>query len=136
VVAGADIQIEDFFASYRDAFNNGDPAAVARHFAAPCLLLERETTVWATSEEALQAMIRLLAFYRESGAERAQFVVEGVLPQGDNAAVANVAWTIERSERRESWKFHTGYNLRRSDGKWLIVCCTAYEELEVRQRTR
>jgi ketosteroid isomerase-like protein len=136
VVEGADIQVEEFFASYRDAFNSGDPAAVARHIVAPCLLVERETTVWSTDEEILQAMTRLVTFYRESGAGRAHFVVEGVLPQGENGVVANVAWTIERSDDRASWNFRTGYNLRRSDGKWRIVCCTAYEETEARQRTR
>lgn len=134
MVAGADIQIEEFFASYRDAFDSGDPAAVARHIAAPCLLVERETTVWSTPEEILQAMTRLLAFYRESGAERAHFVVERLLPQGESNVVANVAWTIDRSDGRESWNFRTGYNLRCSDGEWRIVCCTAYEEREARQR--
>jgi ketosteroid isomerase-like protein len=136
MVEGADIQIEEFLASYRDAFDSGDPAAVARHIAAPCLLVERETTVWSTDEEILQAMTRLLAFYRESGAGRAHFVVERLLPQGKSDVVANVAWTIDRSDGRDSWNFRTGYNLRRSDEKWRIVCCTAYEEREVRQRTR
>ena len=42
--------------------------------------------------------------------------------------VANVAWTIDRSGGRESWNFHTGYNLRCSDGTWRIVCFTAYAE--------
>ena len=55
-----------YFASYRDAFNSDDPAAVARHIAAPCLLIEREMTVWATADEVLEAMTRLLTFYRES----------------------------------------------------------------------
>ncbi|MBK1992654.1 nuclear transport factor 2 family protein, partial [Campylobacter sp. 2018MI35] len=127
VVEGAGFRIEEFFASYRDAFNAGDPAAIARHIAAPCLLVERETTVWSTAEEVLQAMTRLLDFYRESGAERAHFVVEGVLPQGGTDLVANVAWTIDRSAGHESWRFRTGYNLRLDDGAWRIVCCTAYE---------
>ena len=60
--------MERFFASYRDAFNSGDPAAVAQHIAAPCLLIEREMTVWSTADEVLEAMTRLLTFYRESGA--------------------------------------------------------------------
>ena len=67
--------------------------------------------------------------------ERAHFVVERLLPQGERDVVANVAWTIERSDGRASWNFRTGYNLRLDDGTWRIVCCTAYEEAEVRQRT-
>ena len=125
--------MERFFASYRDAFNSGDPAAVAQHIAAPCLLIEREMTVWSTADEVLEAMTRLLTFYRESGAERAHFVMERLLPQGDTDVVANVAWTIDRSDGGASWYFRTGYHLRRSD-QWRIACCTAYEEAGVRQR--
>ena len=136
MVAGAHIQIEDFFISYRDAFNSGDSAAVARHIAAPCLIIERgDTTVWATDEEVLQAITRLVTVYRESGAEQAQFVMEQLLPQGETDAVANVAWTIGGTEGRPIWKFRTGYNLRFNKGAWRIVCCTSYEEAEVRQRT-
>jgi ketosteroid isomerase-like protein len=135
-VGGADIQIGDFFASYRDAFNSGDPAAVARHIAVPCLLVERQTTVWSTEDEVLQAMTRLVTFYRESGAQNAHFVIEQSLPQGETDAVANIAWTIDRADGVASWKFRTGYNLRFNDGRWRIVCCTSYEEAEVRQRTR
>jgi hypothetical protein len=125
--------VEWFFASYRDAFNSRDPAAVARHIGAPCLLIERETTVWSTADQVLEAMTRLLTFYRESGAERARFVLEQLLPQGETDAVANVAWTIDRSVGGGSWNFRTGYHLRRSD-QWRIACCTAYEEAGVRQR--
>ena len=35
----------------------------------------------------------------------------------------------------DAWNFRTGYNLRReAGGAWRIVCCTAYEEVGVRQR--
>jgi len=61
--------------------------------------------------------------------------MERLLPQGDTDVVANVAWTIDRSDGYGSWNFRTGYNLRRGD-QWRIVCCTAYEEAGVRQRTR
>jgi ketosteroid isomerase-like protein len=135
-VGGADIQVEEFFASYRDAFNSGDLAAVARHFSVPCLLVEGQTTLWSTADEVLQAMTRLHTFYRDSGFGQAHFVIEGLLPQGKTDVVANVAWTIDRSGGAASWKFRTGYNLRFCDGMWRIVCCTAYEETEVRQRTR
>jgi ketosteroid isomerase-like protein len=128
-------EVERFFASYRDAFNDDDPAAVAGHIAAPCLLVERETTVWSTADQVLAAITRLLTFYRESGADQAHFVMERLLPQGETDVVANVAWTIDRAGAGASWNFRTGYNLRRSDGAWRIVCCTAYEEGRVRQRT-
>jgi ketosteroid isomerase-like protein len=144
MVAGANIQIEEglreeverFFAGYRDAYNAADPAAVARHFAVPSLLVQRETTLWSADEAVLQAMTELVAFYAKSGFHRAHFTVEQVVPQGEDHAVAGIAWAIERSEGRPAWNFHTGYNLRRDvGGAWRIVCCTAYEEVGVRQRT-
>ena len=53
-------EIERFFRSYRDAYNSGDPAAIARHIAVPCLMLERAATVWSTEAEVLAAMERLI----------------------------------------------------------------------------
>jgi ketosteroid isomerase-like protein len=136
VVAGQDVlippaallseEVGRFFATYRDAFNNGDPAAVAEHIAAPCLLVEREMAVWSTADQVVEAMTRLLTVYRESGSARAHFLVEGLLPQGETDVVANVAWTIDRADGRESWNFRTGYNLRRIGGTWRIVCFTAF----------
>ncbi len=141
MVAGADIQIgetlreqvEQFFASYRDAYNSGDPTAVARHIAVPSLLMQQETTLWATDDQLQQAMRELMAFYSRNGFASAHFTVERLLPQGERHAAADVVWTIERSEGRPSWRFRTGYSLRRNDGIWRIVCCTAYEEAGVRQ---
>jgi ketosteroid isomerase-like protein len=126
-------EVEQFFASYRDAYNSGDAAAVARHIAVPSLLVQQETTLWATDEQLHQAMSELVAFYARSGFASAHFTVERLLPQGESHAAADVAWTIERSEGRPIWRFRTGYNLRRNEGVWRIVCCTAYEEVGVRQ---
>ena len=144
MVAGANIQVDErlreeverFFAGYRDAYNDADPAAVARHIAVPSLLVQRETTLWSTDEALLKAMTELVAFYAKSGFRRAHFTIDQLLPQGEDHAVADIAWTIERSEGRAAWNFRTGYNLRREGGgAWRIVCCTAYEEIRVRQRT-
>ena len=126
--------VERFFASYRDAFNSGDPAALAGHVAVPCLLVEWGITVWSSADEALQAMTRLLTFYRESGAAEAHFVIEGLLPQGELGVVANVAWKIGRSDGREGWTFRTSYNLRR-DKAWRIVCFTTYGDDKARPST-
>ena len=86
-------------------------------------------------EALLQAMTELVAFYAKSGFRRAHFTVDRLLAQGEDHAVADIAWTIERSEGRAAWNFRTGYNLRcEADRAWRIVCCTAYEEIGVRQR--
>jgi uncharacterized NTF2-like protein DUF6841 len=125
-------EIERFFRSYRDAYNSGDPAAIARHIAVPSLMLERTATVWSTEAEVLTSMEHLVALYRRSGFKSAAFVVDWLKKQGPDNAAADIVWTIERHDQ-PSWRFHTGYNLRRIGGTWRIVFCTAYQEPAARQ---
>ena len=125
-------EIEHFFRSYRDAYNSGDAAAIARHFAVPSLMLERTATVWSTEAEVLTSMAQLVALYRHSGFKSADFVVDWLKKQGPDDATADIVWTIERHDQ-PSWRFRTGYNFRRIGGAWRLVFCTAYQELAVRQ---
>jgi len=69
-------EIERFFRSYRDAYNSGDPAAIARHIAVPSLMVERTAIVWSTQAEVLASMEGLVALYRRSGFKSAGFVVD------------------------------------------------------------
>jgi ketosteroid isomerase-like protein len=134
VVAGTDIQIEleRFFQSYAAAYNALDAASVARHIAAPSLLVEQATTMWSTAADVLGAMERLVAFYSSKGFKSASFAIDRLVQQGADDAVVDVIWTIERTGAAP-WHFRTGYNVHRSDGTWRIVVCTAYEEPAVRQ---
>lgn len=125
-------EIEGFFRSYCDAYNNGDPAAIARHIAVPCLMLERAAAVWSTEAEVLAAMEHLVALYRRSGFKSADFAVHELMEQGPEDVATDIVWTIERHEQ-PFWRFHTGYNLRRFGGTWRIVVCTAYQEPAARQ---
>ena len=125
-------EIEIFFQGYAAAYNEGDAVAVARHIAAPSLLIERTATVWSTDADVLAAMERLLAFYRANGFKRASCVLKHVVGQGTDHAVADVLWTIERMAGAAPWSFHTGYDLHRANGRWRIVACTAYEEMAAR----
>jgi hypothetical protein len=125
-------EIESFFRSYRDAYNSGDPAAIARHIAVPSLMLERTAIVWSTEAEVLTSMEQLVALYRRSGFKSADFVVDWLKKQGPDDAATDIVWTIERHDQ-PSWRFHTGYNLRRIGGIWRIVFCIAYQELAARQ---
>ena len=127
-------EIERLFGGYRDAFDHGDAAAVARHVTAPAMLLGAETTLWATDADVSAAMERLVAFYRDSGFDSASFVLDRLLEQGGDHAIADVIWTIDRTQGRPPWRFRTGYNLRRRHGVWRIVVCTACEEPAARLR--
>jgi hypothetical protein len=126
-------EIERFFQSSAAAYNAVDPAAVALHIAAPCLLIEKTATVWSTEVDVLGAMNRLLDSYRAGGFVSAHFALEQVAEQGSDDAVVEVAWTLERQDAAP-WRFRTGYNLHRADGIWRIVVCTAFQETAARQR--
>jgi hypothetical protein len=78
-------------------------------------------------------MRRLLNSYRAGGFVSAHFALEQVVEQGNDDAVAEVTWTLERRDA-PPWRFRTGYNLHRADGIWRIVVCTAWQESEARQR--
>jgi hypothetical protein len=65
-----------FFRRYRDAYNSGGPAAIARHIAMPSLMLERTAIVWSTQAEVLASMEGLVALYRRSGFKSAGFAVD------------------------------------------------------------
>ena len=58
-------------------------------------------------------------------------MLERVVEQGANDAVAEVLWTIERQDA-PAWQFRTGYNLHRTPDGWKIAVCTAYEEASAR----
>jgi ketosteroid isomerase-like protein len=126
-------EIERFFRDYAAAYNAGDAAAIARHISAPSLLIERTPTLWSTEADVLAAMRRLLDSYRTGGFASAHFVLERVVEQGSDDAVAEITWTLERGDA-PPWRFRTGYNLHRTDGIWRIMVCTAYQESAARQR--
>ena len=66
------------------------------------MLLERETTIWSTADQVREAMERLVAFYRDSGFRKASFAIDQLVEHGRDDAIANIVWTIERSDGRAS----------------------------------
>ena len=89
-------EIERFFADYCGAFNRADVAAIARLIAVPSVLLEKEATIWSTAGQVVEAMGRLVAYYRDNGFKAAGFVLDRLLEQSRDDAVADIVWTIER----------------------------------------
>jgi hypothetical protein len=73
-------------------------------------------------------MVALCALYGENGYAAATFEPVAFIAQGENYAVADISWCIERSGQREPWRFNTTYNLMRTAGGWRVLLCTAYGE--------
>ena len=121
--------IRAFFERYREAFDRLDGDAVARLFAVPSgIASDSGYTHWPAFEPIRDNMVALCELYRANGYARAAFEPAAFFAQGENHAVVDIAWTIERSEEREPWRFNTTYNLMRTAAGWRVLLCTAYSE--------
>ena len=122
-------EIRAFFDHYREAFDRLDGEAVARLYAVPSgIASDSGYTHWPTFEPIRANMLSLCALYRENGYVSATFEPVAFLAQGENFAVADISWNIERSDQREPWCFNTTYNLMRTPDGWRVLLCTAYSE--------
>jgi Domain of unknown function (DUF4440) len=118
-----------FFERYRDAFNSLDGDAIARLYAVPSgIASDSGYTHWPTFESVRDNMVALCKLYRDNGYASAHFMPQAFLPQGNDFAVADLTWTIQRTEGLEPWRFNTSYNLMRTAHGWRILLCTAYSE--------
>ena len=122
-------EIRAFFEHYREAFNRLDGEAVAHLFAVPSgIASDGGYTHWSSFEPIRANMVALCALYRANGYASAAFEPVVFLAQGENYAVADIYWCIERSGEREPWRFNTTYNLMRTAAGWRVLLCTAYSE--------
>jgi len=121
--------IRAFFESYREAFNRLDGEAVARLYAVPSgIVSDRGYTHWSSFEPIAENMLALCKLYGENGFASAAFEPVAFITQGEDLAVADVSWTIERTNGQEPWHFNTTYNLMCTAEGWRVLLCTAYQE--------
>lgn len=122
-------EIRAFFEQYREAFDRLDGGAVARLYAVPSgIASDSGYTHWPSFEPIENNMIALCKQYGANGYKRATFEPVAFLAQGENHAVADITWTIERHGAEEPWRFNTSYHLMRTTMGWRILLCTAYSE--------
>ena len=121
--------VQRFFEDYRDAFNRLDGDAVARLYCVPSgIAHDKGYTHWPTFESVRANMVALCDLYRSHGFESAHFEPSSFQAQGEKFGVADLAWTVDRRDGQEAWRFRTSYNLMRTDEGWRVLLCTAYEE--------
>ena len=122
-------EIREFFERYRAAFDQLDGPAVARMFAVPSgIASDRGYTHWPTYEAVERNMTALCELYRANGYRSASFTPSNFLAQGNDFAVADIHWRIDRADGEQPWEFNTTYNLMRTVEGWRVLLCTAYEE--------
>lgn len=120
--------IRAFFDRYRDAFDRLDGEAVARLYAVPSgIASDTGYTHWPAFEPIRDNMVALCALYRGNGYAGARYTPGTYLPQGEDFALADIAWEIDWSDKPSS-RFNTTYNLMRTADGWRVLLCTAYSE--------
>ena len=123
------IEIRAFFESYRNAFNALDGEAVAKLYAVPSgIASDTGYEHWPAYEPIRDNMVALCKLYKDNGYVQATFEPETFLQQGEQYAMADLRWHIERSGGQLPWEFNTTYNLMRTAQGWRVLLCTAYSE--------
>lgn len=121
-------EIRAFFDQYRDAFNRLDGEAIAGLYAVPSgIASDAGYTHWPQREPIRDNMAALCGVYRGNGFVEARYTPGTFLAQGDDFAVADLAWEIDWSGQPPS-RFNTTYNLMRTPEGWRVLLCTAYSE--------
>jgi ketosteroid isomerase-like protein len=129
-------EIQRFFERYRDAFNALDGDAVAALYAVPSAIVDSAShTQWSDAGPIRDNMRALCELYRQHGYRKADFTERAFLEQGEDFAVADIHWHIERDDA-PAWEFRTTYNLQRQQGQWRVLLCTAYNEQRLSSHER
>ncbi len=122
-------EIRAFFEAYRNAFDALDGEAVARLYAVPSgIASDTGYEHWPAFEPIRENMVALCQLYKANGYLNARFEPERFIEQGEQYAIADVRWHIERSNSQPAWQFNTTYNLIRTGEGWRVLLCTAYSE--------
>ena len=122
------LELRAFFDRYCQAFNSLDGEAVAALYAVPSGIVdERSFAYWATAEPIQKNMRALCELYQRDGYVSATYEPRAHIQQGNDFAVADVAWQIEWQGKAPS-TFNTTYNLARTPDGWRVLLCTAYSE--------
>jgi hypothetical protein len=123
------VEIRAFFDQYCEAFNRLDGEAIARLYCVPSgIATDTGYMHWSTFEQIRKNMVALCQFYEENGFVTATFEPRVFLPQGEDFAIADISWSIGRTEGRRPSCFNTTYNLMRTEQGWRVLLCTAYSE--------
>lgn len=128
-------EVNEFFCSYRDAFNRLDGDAVADLWHGPSGITDSggadgsARLTWWPDEKAMRANQRALCdVYRGNHYGRADFRIEHHLPLGEQHAFVHVQWTLTRTDGSLLQQFHTGYQLMRTAQGPRVLLAVAHQE--------
>jgi ketosteroid isomerase-like protein len=108
--------------SYYVAVSQGDAAAVARHFAAPAMLMTQKA-VWspATTADIEASFVGILRDYRAQGYSHSTWSESHTKLLGETTALASLVVVRHRTDGTEIGTFGFTYLLRKVGAAWQIA---------------
>ncbi|AXE31761.1 hypothetical protein DK842_18780 [Chromobacterium phragmitis] len=121
------MSLEAFFEQYRQSYSQLDVDAVMSRFTVPFTAIHHgDLACWTDALSLRATTSALLEWYRAQGFAEASLQLESVLPLGEDAACAAVAWTVAR-HGQPPWRYRTGYHLKKVNGEWKIYGLVQYD---------
>lgn len=124
--------VQDFFDSYREAFESFDVDAIAGHFTFPLQIAGDSDPVDLRCvdgrDEWLETLTMLLDLYRGFGVTTAAVLESTITSLSDRIAHAGMHWSLRNSSDEEVYDFHGVYTLVVVDGDFRIAAI-AHDEL-------
>lgn len=128
-------ETQDFFETYRDAFNrlDGDAVADLWHSASGITdnhgPLGQAQLVWWPEDAPMRANQRALcALYAKADYGRADFEIKTHVPLGRQHVFAHVHWTLKRQDGSLLQQFHTGYQVMQTAAGPRVLLAVAHDE--------
>lgn len=117
-----------YFVRYAGAFEAFDAAAIAAHYAMPCLFVRGGQTEACLTVEALRESVEsLLALHKTWDVRRARLAGVEVLEAAPGHVVARADWRLGRRGRIR-WAYATTYVLTPHDeGAWRIASALTHD---------
>lgn len=120
--------IQQFFTSYLDGFRRQQAEVLADSYTLPVLVASHyDQVVLSDRIQVLEYCQKMIVRHADQNLRPERFTTRSLLMLGDEFAVANVAWSM-LAPNRGMKTYHTAYNLRRSNGDWMIWAVTTHEE--------
>ncbi|MFK8029389.1 MAG: hypothetical protein AB8G18_04055 [Gammaproteobacteria bacterium] len=118
-------EIETFFASYINGYDDFDAIKIASHYTVPCVVLDSTGIETFTDTEALVAKMAVYCDgFKQAGYKKARFVCEQYVSLGEHACFVDLHWKIELEGRELEYK--TAYIIHLTQDVWKINNATVY----------
>ncbi len=126
--------ILNFFAKYKEYFNQLDGVAVASLYRIPSVIVDDASyTIWDTYEKIENNMVALCEIYKQHKFQQTDFQTNQFILQNENFAIVDMRWTITHTDSSPPNVFNTTYNIQKIDGEWKVNLVTAYSEKRLKK---